>query len=322
MEGQNIAPIYMEVSPAGACNHRCIFCALDFMGYQKRLLNVEKTCNYIADAACMGLMSVMYAGEGEPLLHPRFSQMVDRNSQYVAQALTTNGVLLREETAETILPRMAWIKISCNAGTHETYKKIHRGGVSDFARVMRNVERAIKIRNRNGYNCSIGLQMVLLKENEHEADAFTLRAEDVGADYAVIKPYSQHPASGNQAQPGTLKGKLKDRKIPVIYRDRAFDRQDKPKAYERCLALPFWSYLDTGGNVWGCSAHMGDDTWKYGNIYEQGFCDIWQSEYRRNHVKYVSEAMDISKCRVNCRMDVCNEYLWQLKHPGGHDAFI
>lgn len=38
LKGKMVYPVYMEISPAGSCNHRCVYCALDFMEYQPRFL--------------------------------------------------------------------------------------------------------------------------------------------------------------------------------------------------------------------------------------------------------------------------------------------
>jgi len=92
--------------------------------------------------------------------------------------------------------------------------------------------------------------------------------------------------------------------------------------YKHCFALPFWSYLDSGGNVWDCSAYLDDERFLYGNIYKNSFRDIWEGEKRRYSLGWVEKELDVKQCRVNCRMDEINRYLWDLKHPSEHVNFI
>jgi len=69
LNGEQISPIYMEISPTGSCNHKCIFCSVDFMGFKKRFLDTKIIKKTIAELGCYGLKSIMFAGEGEPFLH-------------------------------------------------------------------------------------------------------------------------------------------------------------------------------------------------------------------------------------------------------------
>ena len=104
-------------------------------------------------------------------------------------------------------------------------------------------------------------------------------------DYLVIKPYSHHSLSKNRKYKDLKYGNdldlaetlrsYDDDTFSVIFRSRTMENWDRGgHDYERCLALPFWSYIDAGGNVWGCSAYLGDDSFLYGNLYQNTFEEI------------------------------------------------
>lgn len=334
LQGALIYPIYMEASPSGACNHRCTFCGLDFMGYKPRFLDAKVIEERLGEMAGLGLKSIMYGGEGEPLLHKELARLIEFGKKAgLDNALTTNGVLLDANLAERILPCIEWIKVSINAGTPETYASIHRTKARDFDTVIDNVAAAADIKKKHGYKCTLGMQMILLPENRHEARSLAITARDAGADYLVIKPYSQHPLSHTTVHKGVKYEKdvsqpedLSDLSSPtfsIVVRAHAMKKWDLGKlSFRRCFALPFWSYVDSSGNVWGCSCFLGDDRFLYGNLIENSFEEIWAGERRRASVRWVEEALDASKCRVNCRMNEVNKYLWDLKNAPGHVNFI
>ncbi len=334
LEGKTIYPIYMEVSPSGACNHRCTYCGLDFMGYKPNYLKADILKERLSELGDLGLKSIMYAGEGEPFLHPKMVSVIEHTKESgIDVALTTNGVLLRKEIVERVLINTEWIKVSINGGTRDTYAKIHQSKPDDFDKVIENLSFAAKIKKNKGYKCVLGMQLVLLPENHHEVVSLAKLARDIGMDYLVIKPYSQHPQSKTN-QYSTIQysdfeylsdelDKVNSDNFNVVFRSNAMGKWDNNhRNYEHCLALPFWSYIDAGGNVWGCSIYLGDNRFKYGNIYERSFKDIWESKARQDSLCWVEGKLDVSRCRVNCRMDEINRYLWELKNPPEHVNFV
>jgi len=336
LKGRLVYPIYMEISPSGACNHRCSFCGLDYMEYQHRFLRTDKIKETLTELGRLGLKSVMYSGEGEPLLHKDLGDIIQHTRQAgIEVAITTNGVLLSQTLTEKILPNTEWIKISISGATPETYAQIHRTNEEDFNRVINNMKNAARLRTANGYKCVLGMQLLLLPENKEEATKLAKLAKDIGMDYLVIKPYSQHPLSKTQIYKDItytdyqylaeeLAG-YNSKQFNVIFRLRTMEKWDQQEHdYEGCLALPFWSYVDAGGNVWGCSVYMSSTTttFLYGNIYESSFKEIWHGEKRKESLRRVEQDLDVNKCRVNCRMDKVNRYLHGFKTPPPHVNFI
>jgi len=331
---KNIYPIYMEVSPAGACNHRCTFCGVDFMGYQNRKVSTAKFDTLLPELGRLGVKSIMYAGEGEPLLHPDIGHIAELTKQSgIDVSFTTNATLLKPALAERLLPVTSWIKVSINAGTAASYAAIHRTRERDFDIVLNNIRRAVELRREQGSTCAIGLQMVLLPENRADVETLAILARDMGADYLVVKPYSQH-TQGIQSTYAMVRydkeQDLADRldalqtdSFKVVFRRNTMKKWDsRERPYDRCLSLPFWSYLDAGGNVWGCSIYMRDERFLYGNVNDESFQEIWEGEKRRKSLEFVHNELDIRGCRVNCRMDEVNRYLWELRNPSDHVNFI
>lgn len=334
LEGKAIYPIYMEVSPAGACNHRCTYCGLDFMNYQPRYYDTTLFKERLSELGKLGLKSIMYAGEGEPFLHKDMAEIINHTKKAgIDVAVTTNGVLFKKEIADKILDGTEWIKVSINGATRETYAKIHQCNPGDFNQVIENMSYAVKIRNDNNYTCALGMQLLLLPENHHEAVALAKLARNIGMDYLVIKPYSQHPQSKTKRYSNIKYSEyeyLRDELLSLnsedfnaIFRIHTMEKWNEPQRnYRRCLALPFWSYIDAAGNVWGCSVYLSDERFLYGNIYKQSFREIWEGKKRLHSLRWVEKDLDVSQCRINCRMDEINRYLWELKNPPEHVNFI
>jgi len=88
------------------------------------------------------------------------------------------------------------------------------------------------------------------------------------------------------------------------------------------FSAPSCPNIDAGGNVWGCSAYLGDERFLYGNIYENSFQEIWEGEKRAESLEWAEKELDTDQCRVNCRMDEINRYLWEMRHPPAHVNFI
>lgn len=322
---KSIFPLYVEISPAGACNHRCTFCAVDYIGYKTVMLDASMLCDRLSEMGALGVKSVMFAGEGEPLLHKQINDIVtEAHCADIDTSFTTNGVLLNKLD----LTGVSWVKVSLNAGDPRTYAKVHQTNIKDWATVWHNLEDAAR---RKG-NCSLGVQTLLLPENRLEMYTLAQMCSDVGVDYLVIKPYSQHRFSINHLavdyertwrELGGIALAMDTDKFKVITRDESMQAVSEPIPYSKCQATPFtWAYLMASGDLYGCSAYLLDDRFNYGNLNTHTFKEVWQGEKRRANWEHVRKHLDITECRQSCRMDKVNRYLTELVDGPAHVNFI
>ena len=198
LKGDNIYPIEMEIGLTNACNHRCIFCAVDYTGYQPALMEADVLLPNLREAAGKGLKSIIYAGEGEPLLNTEAVNIINKTKSYgLDTALSTNGVLLTKEVSVEILKSLTWIRFSTAGIREDTYNKIQRGKCGDLKKVLTNMEEAVRIKRDQKLETTIGVQILLLQENKDEIVQMAKEMKRIGVDYFTIKPYSQNPQSEN-----------------------------------------------------------------------------------------------------------------------------
>ena len=322
--GRSVYPIYIEIAPVGACNHRCTFCAVDYIGYKTNMLDVELLSERLLEMGRLGVKSVMYAGEGEPLLHKRIHDIAKATKAAgIDVSFTTNATVMTDAFIDEALPVTSWIKVSINAGTSDTYSKVHRTKEKDFDKVLANLARAADAKRRHGLECVIGAQTLLLPENADEMVTLGELCREIGLDYLVVKPYSQHLFSETHLYESIdykpyldmerNLAALNTSSFNVVFRAHTMKKYVEEERYQKCYATPFlWAYIMADGAVYGCSAYLLDKRFEYGNINQASFKEIWEGGQRKVNFEFIRDQLDIKECRKNCRMDEVNWYLHKL----------
>ena len=323
-------PLYVEIGVTNRCNHRCIFCALDWFERKPIDIDPDVMKRTLREMGECGVKSVMFAGEGEPLMHREICEFVSyAKLQGLDVAITTNGVLFDKEKLEKTLPSLSWVRFSVDAGTTNTHKKIHRGGPKDFDKVLTNIRDAITIKKRDNLPVVIGVQFLLIPDNLDDLLPFVELFRDIGVDNVQIKPYSQHPLSKNRysieySHYQKFEKDVKDFEtsgFQVIFRSKTTQRLITKRDYHTCYGMPFFTLIEADGSVIPCMMFYRNPEFCFGNIYDESFASIWQGE-KRKHILHQLTKNTIEHCRDGCRLDAINRYLAQLKNPHPHVNFI
>lgn len=331
LRGEPIYPIEMEIGISGGCNHRCVFCAVDYMGYQPKMLDADVLMRNLESLGKKGLKSVIYAGEGEPLLHPAAPEIFVRTKAAgIDVAVSTNGVLFMRPKLEACLQSLTWARYSIAGATDATYEKIHQCAPGDLQRALTNMAEAVDVKRAQKLGVTLGAQLLLLPENKDEVVALAKTVREIGFDYFTVKPFSQHPQSKVKLSVDYSESQEIRREVmgcetedfKVYFRTRSIKNLRNDKPYGRCDGLHFMTHIDSAGCVWPCIAHLGKSELCYGNIYEDDLDRIWASD-RARQIRALFDGDRIrSDCREACRLDEINKYLDALKHPGAHVNFI
>jgi MoaA/NifB/PqqE/SkfB family radical SAM enzyme len=302
-------PIGLEIELTNRCNLACIQC-LRSQGLRPYKLgditpeHFERILSQFPYAMNLGLN-----GFGEPLLHPAFFNLVAHARARLPWAkivIYSNGNRLDDATCER-LPEsgLTEINVSIDAAHPATYKKVRRGG--NLTMVHDNLRRLVHARQRARARLPlIGVNYVLLNENEGELVPFIEQAADIGVDFVNCVSYA------------TYDWGFRNRRTRDSYRRELDAARTRLRELDlRCRSFPSddFSWTDPNGRFdcgffWGQSLRVTyegsvtlgcctpfKETYSYGNLLTTPFEEIWNGEaIRRNRLLTLHHEVPNAAC--------------------------
>jgi GTP 3',8-cyclase len=138
----------LRISVTDRCNIRCFYCMPDAnvkFGPREEILSFEDLERFVRIAARLGVRKLRITG-GEPLLRKDLATLIRTLAQVPGIediALTTNGVLLKEQGAELYAAGLRRLNIHLDTLDRERFKLITRR--DDLGRVLAGIHECLRL---------------------------------------------------------------------------------------------------------------------------------------------------------------------------------
>jgi MoaA/NifB/PqqE/SkfB family radical SAM enzyme len=177
-------PTYVQLEPVGQCNLRCQMCPIQFRAdgppHGPLAFMAFEAFTQLVDGFA-GLQELHLQGLGEPLMHPRFADMVAYAvARGIRVSTNTNLTLLNERRAALVVASgLDTLHVSIDGATAATYERIRARG--HFDKVLRNLGylRAAKAA-QDSATPRLRMVSVLMRQNLHELPDLVRRASEWG----------------------------------------------------------------------------------------------------------------------------------------------
>ena len=184
-------PLNLGIDIHGKCNisPHCVYCLWDSMKvleganvdvpFDARTL--ESYGPFFTSAR-----TLVNCSFGEPLLHPKLTELMDfcaRNKKIVE--LATNGQAFTERTIRALVGKPAYLYISLDAASRETYAKIRN---DRWDEIIPGLRRLGEERKKAGNLPRVFMVFIPMRVNRDDLEAYFKLCLLVGADALVLRP--------------------------------------------------------------------------------------------------------------------------------------
>ncbi|HEX5643421.1 MAG TPA: radical SAM protein [Thermoleophilia bacterium] len=183
-------PRKVYVEPTNACNLDCRTCVRHSWDEPEGFMEwatFAAVVDGLAPAPASEAGGVAFMGLGEPLLHPRFLDMVRKVKESGLRAeVTTNALLLDDEMAAGLLQAgLDQLVVSIDGASAEAFGRVRSG--ASLERVVENVRRLHDAKGPNyGPSLRIGVEFVAMRSNVEELPGLGRLAAQLGATFIIV----------------------------------------------------------------------------------------------------------------------------------------
>ncbi len=172
---------FLQIEPTTRCNFHCIYCC-------GRSMTQEQISPCVFEAILRdfpSLKHVQLQGEGEPLLHPQFLELVEALcNRGIGVSFITNGSLLEPGLSRRLVSLgVCNVNISLDTGDPEEFRRIRRSSFVVVARGIRSLVAAK--RERQSSTPAVGMCVTLLRSSHSQLEDLCRLYEGLGMDGGI-----------------------------------------------------------------------------------------------------------------------------------------
>lgn len=266
-------PISISIEPTTSCNLRCPECPSGLRSFTRPtgMLDISLFKNIIDQSYKCSSYLLLYF-QGEPYLHPNFTELVNyASTKGLYTATSTNAHYLTDENSKkTIESGLDRLIISIDGTSQETYESYRVGG--KLEKVLEGTKNIIawkkKLESKTPY---VMFQFLVVKPNEHQIEKVKALGKELGVDKVAFKTAQLYDyKNGNELMP-TIEKYSRYKQKP----DGTFKFKNKLK--NQCWKMWHSTVVTWDGSVVPCCFDKDGDH-KQGTLKDQELAHIWEGD--------------------------------------------
>jgi radical SAM protein with 4Fe4S-binding SPASM domain len=288
-------PVSISFEPTTSCNLRCPECPSGLRSFTREtgMLDPEFFKQTI-DELYKDILYLTFYFQGEPFLHPQFSEMVKYASgKKIYTATSTNAHFLNEETSKKIVQSgLDRLIISLDGTTQETYEQYRIGG--SLEKVLAGARNVVEWKRRlKSKTPHLIFQFLVVSHNEHQVDELHQLAQEIGVDEVAFKTAQVYEYEhGNDLIPVNEKYSRYKKKADGTW-------AIKNKLLNHCWKMWHSCVITWDGKIVPCCFDK-DASHVMGSLQQKSFSEIWKSEpYQNFRQSLLKSRSEIEICK-NC----------------------